>query len=78
MSKFRHQIHSMDREDTLEEALTVMLAVVNRHFYTFDLCACLHSYGCPWRPEEGGGEWHNTGAGIQTLVVCTNLSAHKH
>lgn len=54
MSKFRHQIHSMDLQDTLEEALMVMLAAVNRHFYTFDLCACLRSYGCPWRPEEGG------------------------
>lgn len=56
----------------------VMLAAVDRHFSKLDLCACLRRYGCPWRPEEGGCEWHNTGAGVPTLVLCTNVSAHKH
>lgn len=57
----------------------VMLAAVNRRFSKLDLCTCLCRYGCPWRPEEGGCEWHNTGgAGVPTLVLCTNVSAHKH
>ena len=57
----------------------VRLAAVNRHFSKLDLCAWLRRYGCPWRPEEGGCEWHNTGgAGVPTLVLCKNVSAHKH
>lgn len=49
----------------------VIFAAANRHFSKLDLCACKRRYGGPWRPEEGGCEWHNTGAGVQILILCT-------